>query len=295
MAGLRRPSRIVSLLPAATEIAAALGAADELVAISHECDFPLEVGHLPRITTSPIDTEASSLAIDGAVRAALESGRPVIGVDSDALVAIAPDLILTQSQCAVCAVDGGDVKALAGALDPPPRVFSLSARDLDGVYRDVRRVGAALGRTRQAASLVESMRASLTRLRAGATPDSGDRPRVVCIEWSDPVFLAGHWVPELVWAAGGRDVGADAGAPSRRVTWEQVETLRPDVLLVMLCGFGVQRSQAEIDRVTHPVGRRMLDSLPTAVIDGNAFTSRPGPRLVEGAERMRRALDTCLS
>lgn len=284
--------RIVSLLPGATEMVAALGALDDLVAVSHECDYPAAVRDLPRVTTSPIDPTASSRGIDFAVRAALERGEPVIGVDAAALRSAAPDVILTQSLCEVCAVDGDEVRTLADTLDKEARVLSLGGTDVQGVLADIRAVGSAIGRSPEAEHLVND----LTRRYAAISADTSatSRPRVVCIEWLDPVFLAGHWVPELVAAAGGEDVGAKAGEHSRQVDWAHVASLEPDVMLIMPCGFDVERTRAELPELKDETARRLLSETPYRILDGNAYTSRPGPRIVEAVERIREALDEML-
>lgn len=284
--------RIVSLLPGATEMVAALGALDDLVAVSHECDYPAAVRDLPRVTTSPIDPTASSRGIDFAVRAALERGEPVIGVDAAALRSAAPDVILTQSLCEVCAVDGDEVCTLADTLDKEARVLSLGGTDVQGVLADIRAVGSAIGRSPEAEHLVND----LTRRYAAISADTSatSRSRVVCIEWLDPVFLAGHWVPELVAAAGGEDVGAKAGEHSRQVDWAHVVSLEPDVMLIMPCGFDVERTRAELAELKDETARRLLSETPYRILDGNAYTSRPGPRIVEAVEKIREALDEML-
>jgi iron complex transport system substrate-binding protein len=276
--------RVVSLLPAATEIVAALGAEDQLVGVSHECDYPPSVRRLPRVTATPIDPSAPSAVVDDAVRALRAAGTPVIGVDRDLLRRLRPDLLLTQDLCDVCAVGDGETTSLAGALDPPPRVLTLKGRTLDGVWEDVRAVGRALEQAAAANALVARLAGRLARLRVriGA---GRPRPRVACVEWLAPLYLAGHWVPELVEAAGGEDVGARPGAHSRTVTAGQLAALRPDLIVVMLCGMGLERALAELKRSPLPdLGT------PVWVLDGNAYTSRPGPRLPEGAERIAAAI-----
>jgi iron complex transport system substrate-binding protein len=279
--------RVMTLLPAATEIVAALGGADQLVGISHECDFPTTLGAIPRVTTTPIDPAVPSVAIDAEVRALRQTGRAVIAVDAALLRRLAPDLIVTQDLCEVCAVADGEVHRLASALPRQPVVLSLGGRTLDGVWEDLRRVSRALGREADGEALVTRLAGRLERLATGAPPH---RPRVVCVEWLDPPFLAGHWIPELVEAAGGRDVGARAGAHSVRTTWSDIAALGPDLVIVMLCGFGVERSLMELQALQHAEGRRLLTDVPAWVMDGNAYTSRPGPRLVDGAERLQSAM-----
>jgi iron complex transport system substrate-binding protein len=279
--------RVMTLLPAATEIVAALGGADQLVGISHECDFPTTLGAIPRVTTTPIDPAAPSATIDAEVRALREAGRAVIAVDAGVLRRLAPDLIVTQDLCEVCAVADGEVHRLASALPGQPMVLSLSGRTLDGVWEDLRRVSRALGRGDEGEALVARLVSRLERLATGAP---AQRPRVVCVEWLDPPYLAGHWIPELVEAAGGEDVGARAGAPSMRTSWPDIAALRPDLEIVMLCGFGVERSLVELQALLHAGGSRPFTDAPVWVVDGNAYTSRPGPRLVDGAERLQSAM-----
>jgi iron complex transport system substrate-binding protein len=201
---------------------------------------------------------------------------------------LAPDLILTQGLCEVCAVGDGEVHRLAQALDPGPTVIGLEATGLDGIWQDIRRVAAALDLAPEAEELIAGLTYRLRRIRP---PESPTPPRVLCVEWLDPLYLAGHWVPEMVEAAGARDVGADPGAPSRRGTWTEVEGLRPDLVLVMLCGFDVPRAIREMEEVREPAALGLFRDLPTWVLDGNAYTSRPGPRVVDGAERIRAALE----
>jgi iron complex transport system substrate-binding protein len=279
--------RVVTLLPAATEIVAALGAEDQLVGISHECDFPDSVRHLPRVTATPIDSTRPGAAIDGQVRALRQAGRPVIAIDTDELRRLAPELIVTQGLCEVCAVSDGEVHGLSSVLSPAPRVLSLNARTLAGVWDDVRSVGMALGRRPQAEDLIDQLEGRLVSLQASQPPS---RRRVVCVEWLEPLYLAGHWVPEQVAAAGAVDVGAQPGSHSTRREWEDLLHMRPEVVVIALCGFGVERAQGELDGLQHSAGLRVLADKPVWIVDGNAYTSRPGPRVVDGAERLQAAL-----
>jgi len=280
--------RVVSLVPAGTEMVAALGAASCLVGVSHECDYPEEIRCLPRVTTTTVDSAASSGAIDAAVQALRAAGRPVIATDGALLRRLAPDLILTQGLCEVCAVADGEVHRLAQALDPVPTVIGLEATGLNGIWSDIRRVAAALDLAPEAEELIAGLTYRLRRIRP---PESPRPPRALCIEWLEPLYLAGHWVPEMVEAAGAEDIGAEPGAPSRRRSWTEIEWLRPDLVLVMLCGFDVPRAMREMEDLTEPAALRLFRECPTWILDGNAFTSRPGPRVVDGAERIRAALD----
>lgn len=278
--------RVVSLLPAATEIVCAIGARDHLVAISHECDWPPEVTHLPRVTTTPIDVSQSGAAIDAEVRAAREAGHPVIAVDAEAIRALRPDVLLTQGLCEVCAVADGEVRRVAELIDPEPRMISLGGRDLAGIWRDVRAVGELLALDPAAQALVRRLRTRLVLLES-ANPPLVERRRMAVVEWLDPVFLGGHWVPELVRAAGGAYVGAAPGEHSRETTWGQVAELEPAMVVIALCGFGIDRAVRELEQVTDPAALALLSRVPVWVLDGNAYTTRPGPRIVDGAERLR--------
>jgi iron complex transport system substrate-binding protein len=277
---------VVSVLPAATEIVAALGELGGLVGISHECDYPPSVQHLPRVTTTPVDVSAPGPSIDAEVRRLRQSGKPVIAIDAGELRRLAPELIITQDLCEVCAVSDGQLYRLASALRPPPRVLSLRARDLAGIWEDVWAVGAALGLDDEAEELVLGLQTRLRRLHSSRPTIA---PRVVCIEWLEPLFLAGHWVPELVAAAGGIDVGAVAGSHSTQRTWREVASLDPDLIIIMLCGFNLERARTELDNLSTTEAVEQLRARPTWIIDGNAYTSRPGPRVVDGAALIQRA------
>jgi iron complex transport system substrate-binding protein len=275
------------LLPAATEIVAALGEYGSQVGISHECDHPAQVLGLPRVTATPIDPGASGSVIDAEVRRLHAAVTPVIGVDAELLRRLTPELIVTQDLCEVCAVADGEVFRLASIMRPEPAVLSLSGRTVAGVMGDILAVAGALGRTADGRDLVSRLEARLRRLRSRQLLW---RPRVVCVEWLDPLYLAGHWVPELVEAAGGMDAGAASGSHSARREWHDVGGLRPDLIVVMPCGFGVDRSLAELSALADPAALEVLGSVPTWVMDGNAYTSRSGPRIVDGAELLAGAL-----
>ncbi len=279
--------RVVTLLPAATEIVAALGGAGSLVGISHECDHPASVLGLPRVTATPIDPDAPGAAIDAEVRRLHATGKPVIGVDAAVLRRLAPDLVVTQDLCQVCAVAEGEAHRLAAAVRPAPEVLSLSGGTLEGIWADIGAVARALDLVPDGQELLAGLRSRLDRIRARRP---GVRPRVVCIEWLEPLYLAGHWVPELVEAAGGQDVGAVAGAHSARGEWSKVRALRPDLFVIMLCGFDIRRTVAELSALRVPEACSTLGAVPVWILDGNAFTSRSGPRVVDGAELLQGAL-----
>ncbi len=279
--------RVVTLLPGATEIVAALGGGKMLAAVSHECDHPDWVRDLPRITATPVDASLPGAAIDAEVRRLRAEGHAVITVDGEALERMKPDLVIAQDLCEVCAVADGAVHRLSAVLSRPPEVLTLTGRTLDGVLEDIRRVARALGLDASGGRLVGELRERLERLRRRK---AAHRPRVLCVEWLEPLFLAGHWVPDLVDAAGGKDVGASSGDHSRVTSWESAAALRPDLVVVMLCGFGVERARAELDRLDVPEAKDIWAAGPVWVLDGNSYTSRPGPRIVDGAERLQSAI-----
>jgi iron complex transport system substrate-binding protein len=279
--------RVVTLLPAATEIVAALGGAGHLVGISHECDYPPSVQHLPRVTATPVDTRAPGAAIDAEVRRLQEANQPVIGIDADQLRSLAPDLIITQGLCEVCAVADDEVHRISAAMNPAPQVLSLRARTLEEIWGNVRQVGEALELADEAEELVLGLESRMARIRSARYPATA---KVLCVEWLEPLYLAGHWVPELVAAAGGQDVGARAGGHSVRRDWREMARLGADCVVIMLCGFGVERAKAELESLDDRDALDLLRGVAVWIIDGNAYTSRPGPRVVDGAFRIQLAI-----
>ncbi len=280
--------RVVSLLPSATEIVSALGAVGALVGVSHACDYPPAILGLPRVTSTGVDASAPPGVIDAHVRAITGEGRSLYALDEALIASLRPDLILTQALCDVCAVSETDVRALAARLKPPPRVESLVATTLDGVLDDIAHVARLLAVEDEAEELLAGLRARLwtvhTTLKAARAP----RPRVAVIEWTAPVYAAGHWVPELVHRAGGSDVVAAAGAHSTVVSLEAVAAASPDIVLVAPCGFGLARAAEEARRLRARPAWRGVGERALWALDANALTSRPGPRLVEGVEAMAR-------
>jgi iron complex transport system substrate-binding protein len=214
------------------------------------------------------------------------AGRAVIQVEADALARLAPDVVITQDLCEVCAVADGVVHRLADVMPRPPEVLALTGRTVSGVLEDIRRVARALDRSVQGDALVAELRARLDCL----SPQPAPGCRVVCIEWLEPLYLAGHWVPELVAAAGGVDVGARPGAHSARSSWADVAALGPELAVLMLCGSDVTRARREHDEHGSTEAAALLGSIPVWLLDANAYTSRPGPRIVDGAERIRAAI-----
>lgn len=274
--------RIASLVPAGTEIVCALGAGDRLVAVTHDCDHPAYVRALPRLTRTTIPEGASSVDIDGLVRSAGERGESTFHLDGDALRASRPDVIVGQTICRVCAVT---FQQLPASLAVPPAVVPLEATSLEGVFADIHRVGAALGLRERAEELVVALRARVVAV--GRAVEGVPRPRVVGLEWTDPLFQGGHWVPEQVQAAGGTDLLGVPGERSREIAWDGVIAADPDVLVVMPCGFGVQRAFAESRALAARPGWESLRAVRTGRVyaaDGSAYFSRPGPRLIDGIE-----------
>lgn len=276
--------RIISLLPAGTEIVAALGAFDELVAITHECDYPPEVVQLPRVTSSAVDRDASSLDIDGAVRRNVASGVPMFALDADDVVRLAPTVILTQALCEVCAVSEGDVRDIAQLVSPAPQIVRLSGTTLDGVWVDVGNVAKAIGQPEQAATVLESISTRLLLVHQALKRAQARRPRVAVIEWLDPLFSAGHWTPDVVRRAGGIDAIAEPGAHSVRMTVDQVREAAPELLLFAPCGFDVERAEREATALLATDEWAWARDIDAWAIDGNALTSRPGPRLADAVE-----------
>jgi iron complex transport system substrate-binding protein len=275
-----------SQLPAATEIVAALGALDQLVGITHECDFPPEVASLPRVTSSAVDRDAGSAQIDAAVRSLSTSGAAVFRLD-DALVArLAPDVLVTQSVCDVCALPESEVDRALASLGGRARRVTLGATTLDGVWDDVRRLAEALGRADEGAALVASLVERMRRVHEALKAARAPRPRVVVVEWLDPLFVAGHWTPELVRRAGGIDVLAKPGMHSVTVDVATVRDARPEVILFAPCGFGVDRAAAEARALLGTSEWSWASGVACWALDGNALTSRPGPRLVDAVEVM---------
>ena len=285
--------RICSLLPSATEIVYALGLGDQLVAVTHECDEPADARTKPRITRSAIDPATlTSAQIDTLVTAHLHDHRGIYHIERDLLEQLNPDLILTQQLCDVCAVSYAEVQQAARALYGERRILSLEPTTLAGVLDTVLAVGRATGTEARAEAIVAGLRGRIERVRS-RTSGVTSRPRVACVEWLDPPFCGGHWVPELVEAAGGVDPLGRAGEPSRRLTWDELLAAEPEVAVLMPCGFGVERTLAEYRQAAVPPGWGETPAVRNGqvwAVDANAYFSRPGPRLVDGLETLAATL-----
>jgi iron complex transport system substrate-binding protein len=278
--------RIASFLASGTEIAHVLGLGDAVVAISHECDYPPELLDRPRLSRPRFDPAGlDSGAIDRAVRSAMLEHGSVYEVDADLLERIRPDLVLTQAVCEVCAVPTPGVVDLVRARRLEARVESLDAHTIDEILGSILQVGAAAGVPDTAARIVAGLRQRLEAVREvvrGGTP-----PRVLAIEWLDPPFLPGHWVPEMIELAGGLNLVGEPGRHSTEGRWEQLEGLDPDVLLIMPCGFDLDASESDADRHATrlcSVARRAIEAGRSFVVDGSAYMNRSGPRVVDGVE-----------
>jgi iron complex transport system substrate-binding protein len=266
--------RICSFLPSATEIIAELGLLDSLVGVSEECRWPVDVVGLPVVTAARIDpSELSSLEIDEAVRAALREGRSLYAVDADLVAELAPDLIVTQDLCAVCAVSSGE---LASACPVGAQVISLDPRTFGEVADSIRLLGARLGVADRAEEIASGMQR--TALTAAAAVRGLPPRRVFFAEWLEPPFCAGHWLPEMIGLAGGADVLGRSGEPSFATTWETVFALRPELVVLGPCGFGADDAAARASGIELPV--------PAVAVDGDGYYSRPGPRLADGVAQL---------
>ncbi len=286
--------RVVSFLPSATEIVAALGHLDAIVGVSHECDYPPSVRSRDIVTSSAINSKAAPGEIDVAVREFVDSGRPLYDVREERVRDLSPDVMVTQVVCDVCAVSEDDVRALATRLEPRPEVVTLGATTLDGIFDDIRRVAAALGVADRAEALVEESRARMRALHEKLKAAQAPRPNVAVIEWTDPIFAAGHWVPEMVYRAGGKDVLAEPGEHSTTRRIETVRDANPDVILIAPCGFDLERATEDAKRILTRDEWSWAREKQVWALDANSFLSRPGPRVVDGIELLARVLHPSL-
>ena len=273
--------RIVSLLPSATEIVCALGLEDRLVGISHRCDYPESIADRPRLSRPRTNLEGlSSGEIDAAVRAALRDYGSVYEIDVAGITALEPDLVLTQGICDVCAVSESQVTASIGT-----RILSLDAHDLSAIFQSIHDVGCATGAVDAARDCVADLQRRVDAVRA--TVADRPRPRVLALEWLDPPYVPGHWVPELIAAAGGDLLAGTARRPSYRMEWSELRALDPDIVLIMPCGFNLDETRREAERYDD-----LLRGLAPQVhlLDASAYFSRSGPRVVDGLELLASAI-----
>jgi iron complex transport system substrate-binding protein len=278
--------RIVSLVPHATELLFALGLGDQVIAVTHECDYPPAALQLPHITRDALPTGLSAAEIDAAVRERTERGEAIYELDEGALSALEPDLIVTQALCPVCAVSFQDVAKLAAKLPSRPKVISLDPHTFGETLGDVRTVAEATDRRERGIELVAEIAARIDRVKLAVR--SAGRPRVAALEWLDPVFVAGHWTPQMIELAGGRDVLGLAGEHSVTASWETVTAAEPEVVVVMPCGYDAPRAHQEA--LEHAEELAALGARRVVAVNASAYFSRPGPRLIDGLELLAHIL-----
>ena len=305
--------RIVSLLPSATEILYALGVGDQVVGITHECDFPPEAAGKPALIKPRVDPTAAPAEIDRQVSELVARGESIYAVDAELLASLAPDLIVTQDLCHVCAASPDDLATALSRFSRPPRVLTLTPHSLDDVWQDIVRAGEATGTSQRAEQLATKLKArvqavasttasvnaqAFTAAAQAASITTGSatrqsaaqaavRPRVVCLEWLNPIYVGGHWVPEMVGVAGGEDVLGRAGHPSFRVSADDIAQSNADIILVMLCGYNAKRNAQEFNSTKIPTSWQNLPAVGNQrifAVDANSYFSRPGPRLADGVE-----------
>ncbi len=272
--------RIVSLVPHATELIFALGLGDQLVAVTHECDHPPAALGIERVTGDALPGGLSAGEIDAAVRERTLEGAAIYELDGEAIKRLEPDLIVTQALCPVCAVSYDEVAALASEIRPQPKVIALDPTTLGETLGDVRTLAEATGRREAGVELIGAIAKRLDRIKLAVR--GAERPRVAAVEWLDPVFIAGHWTPQLIELAGGEDILGLTGEPSRTVGWEELAAAAPEVVVVMPCGYDAPR--ARIEALEHSPQLESLGAGRIVAVNASAYFSRPGPRLIDGVE-----------
>lgn len=278
--------RIASLVPSATEMLFALGLGESVVGVTHECDFPPAASDRPHLTATVLPEGLSAGEIDAAVKSIVGEGRALYSLDEERLAALAPDLIVTQAVCDVCAVSFEDVVEIAARLPGPPRVVQQDPSSLAEVLEDVTRLGEAAGISERGHELRSELEGRLATVRAAVA--AADRPKVIALEWLDPPFVGGHWIPEMIAIAGGEDVAGPAGLKSPEVEWDRLAALDPDVVVVMPCGWYVAESRAQA--VEHWARIETLGAERVFAVDAASTYSRPGPRLIDGVELLAHLL-----
>lgn len=280
--------RILSLLPSATEIVYALGLGDSLVGVSHECDYPPEVREKPVISTSDLSSQLGSAEIHGAVNAHRHPAHSLYRINEPLLRRIDPEVILTQELCNVCAIPVAQVRESARILAGPCRIVSLEPNTLHQILDNILTVGEVTGQEGRARALTNSLQERITQVTELAS-HAASHPRVLCLEWMDPPMAGGHWVPEMVRLAGGTDGIGKEGAPSTVISWEAVVEYQPEVLIVMPCGYKIDRTLGEVDRFSTRAGWHDLPAVRAGrvyIVESPSYFSRPGPRIVTGLEML---------
>lgn len=283
--------RIVSLLPSATEMLFAIGAGDEVVGTTFECDYPAAARERPRVVSSHMPEGLAPAEIDALVRATGAEGRSLYFADFELLARLEPELIVLQDLCHVCAIDSPTLARDLSRLPSRPRVISLNASSLEGVFCEMEMLAEAVGHSPEAKATVARLRDRVRAVRESVASGAA-RPRVLCLEWLDPLFQGGHWVPEMVEIAGGQAVLATSAEKSVRITWDQVAESQPEIVVVMPCGYHLADTIAQFRELErgYPASWRELPAVRQGqvyAVDGSAYFSRPGPRLVDGLEILR--------
>lgn len=274
--------RILSLLPAATEIVYLLGLEKYLIGVSHECDFPPQAKKKPKVTTSLVSNSMrSSREIDERVKKIGHRGPGVFHIKDEVLKKLRPNLILTQELCEICAIGFNEVKKAARVLDSDVKIISLEPETVEDILENIRLVGEICGEEKEAIRVVRGLKKRLLRY---ARNDGGRKPRILVIEWLDPIMAAGHWVPEMVELAGGLNLITKPGQKSKNIKLNQIKTSNPDILIISPCGFDIERTRKEIQLVDRIV--REVREVRVELMDGNAYMTRPGPRVVDGIEQL---------
>ncbi len=286
------PMRIVSMLPSATEILFALGLGDSVAGVTFECDYPPEARAKQIVVRTRLSESLSAAEIDSAVAEFIARGESLYTVDAEALRVIEPDLVLTQDLCHVCAASPGDLAAALAGLPHAPRVVSLEPRTLTDVWNDILTVGELAGRSAEAQALIVELERRVAAV-AAAVAGAPQTPRVLCMEWLDPPYTGGHWVPEMVAKAGGKDVLGRVGEPSFRVRWEEILAARPEAIVAMPCGYHLEQVMEEFAKAPLPAGWEDLPAVRAGrvfAVDASSYFSRPGPRLAVGIEILAAAI-----
>ena len=278
--------RIVSLVPSATEMLFALGLGDDVVAVTHECDYPPETTALPRVTRDKLPAGLTPAQIDAAVKERTLNGESIYELDTDILHQLQPDLIVTQALCQVCAVSYDDVREIAEEIDSQPMVIALDPHTVGEVLGDARTIAQATDTKEAAVDLIQEASARIDRVRLAVR--DARKPRVVALEWLDPPYAAGHWTPQLIEFAGGEDVLGFAGEPSEQQTWELIAAAEPDLVIVMPCGFDAEIAHREAEMQHDRLAA--LGAGQVIAVDAAAYFSRPGPRIIEGLELLAHIL-----
>ena len=283
--------RICSFLPSATEIIYALGMGESVAGVTFECDYPPEASRKPIVVNTLIHSGLTPQEIDQAVRKQLAAGGSLYFVDLPKLEAIQPDVVVTQDLCRVCAISTPDVAKAIGQLPSHPQVISLAPHTIEQVFQDIETVGAAIGRLSEARSLLDDLHRRVEDVKRNVRP--GRPPRVLCLEWLSPLFQGGHWIPEMVELAGGNAVLATPGKKSICISWDQILEADPEVIIVMPCGFHLEDTIAQYRNTAFPknwIDVSAVRNQRIYAVDGTAYFSRPGPRLVSGIEILQAIL-----